>query len=192
MRVVINGKSYNVKEATTQEEKEKGLQGIDSLPKDEGMLFIYDPPQNVSFTMKEVKFPLDIIFIDEDQIVTWVFTENPGSKKDLVVSDVAYVLELNANSGVKMGDEVELGDDEPPVMKVLFQDGSEQMALWGGERIVSRRETKILISKARKAEEVKQDQAKFEQKCKALGKYMFKVLSRQDNREPEYVKSKNS
>jgi hypothetical protein len=35
------------------------------------------------------------------------------------------------------------------------------MDLWGGERIVSRRETRILIDKAKKAEEVKKDPEKF-------------------------------
>ena len=30
------------------------------------------------------------------------------------------------------------------------------MPLWGGERIISRRETKVIVSKAKKIEEVKQ------------------------------------
>jgi len=45
------------------------------------------------------------------------------------------------------------------------------MALKGGERIVSRRETVVLIKKALKAEVSKEDKD-----YKALGKYMFKVL----------------
>ena len=69
-------------------------------------------------------------------------------------------------------------------MKVLAPDGSTQMELEGGERIVSRRETKILITKAYKAMESKNDKD-----YKALGKYIFKVFKRQDNREPEYVKT---
>jgi hypothetical protein len=36
-------------------------------------------------------------------------------------------------------------------MKVLAPDGSSQMDLVGGERIVSRKETKVLIRKAKKA-----------------------------------------
>jgi hypothetical protein len=62
-------------------------------------------------------------------------------------------------------------DDSGPVMKVLFQDGSEQYSLWGGERIVSRRETRILVKKAKKAE-ASQDDKDF----KALGRYMFKCI----------------
>jgi len=59
------------------------------------------------------------------------------------------------------------------------------MNLQGGERIVSRRETKILIKKAKKAYENKDKD--YDRYCKALGKYMFKVLKKQDEREPEYV-----
>ena len=63
---------------------------------------------------------------------------------------IAYVLEVNPGSGIEVGDSFDFEEDTP-VMKVLFPDGSEQMALYGGERIVSRRETKILIKKAKKA-----------------------------------------
>jgi len=56
------------------------------------------------------------------------------------------------------------------------------MLLKGGERIVSRRETLILIKKALKANESKEDKD-----YKALGKYIFKVLKGQDSRKPEYV-----
>ncbi|MCI7205621.1 MAG: hypothetical protein MSA15_06445 [Clostridium sp.] len=52
---------------------------------------------------------------------------------------------------MKVGDKLEFEDEDSPVMKVLAPDGSTQMELWGGERIVSRRETKILIKKAIKA-----------------------------------------
>lgn len=42
----------------------------------------------------------------------------------------------------------------------------------------------ILIKKARKAQESQSDTD-----FKALGKYMFKVLYKQDHRKPEYVQS---
>ena len=71
-------------------------------------------------------------------------------------------------------------------MKVLAPDGSTQMELEGGERIVSRRETKVLINKAYRARESKNDRD-----YKALGKYIFKVFKKQDNREPEYVDNPN-
>jgi uncharacterized membrane protein (UPF0127 family) len=36
------------------------------LPEDEGMIFYFDPPQKVSFWMKDTKIPLDIVFINEE------------------------------------------------------------------------------------------------------------------------------
>ncbi|MDD7756414.1 MAG: hypothetical protein PUJ51_18160 [Clostridiales bacterium] len=59
--------------------------------------------------------------------------------------------------------------------------------LQGGERIVSRKETRVLIKKAKKAEAVKNDEEAFNRACKSLGKYMFKTLYGQDHRDNEYV-----
>ena len=161
----IGNKEYNVKEATTPEDKAKGLSGVESLPEDEGMLFIFDPPEDVKFWMKDTLIPLDIIFINEDQEVVKVHQGIPNDETLIEVPNIAYVLEVNANS-------------------VLAQDGSEQYSLWGEERIFSRKNTKVLVRKAKKA-----DQSKLDKDYKALGKYMFKCIKIQDNREPEYVDS---
>ena len=179
----IGNKEYNVKEVTTPEDKAKGLSGVESLPEDEGMLFIFDPPQDVKFWMKDTLIPLDIIFINEDQEVVKVHQGIPNDETLIEVPNIAYVLEVNANSGIKVGDELELEEDAP-IMKVLAQDGSEQYSLWGEERIFSRKNTKVLVRKAKKA-----DQSKLDKDYKALGKYMFKCIKIQDDREPEYVDS---
>lgn len=185
IRIKIHNKEYKVKEATSSEEKAKGLQGIDKLPEDEGMLFYFDPPQDVQFWMKDVSIPLDIVFIDDEEEVIKVQEGIPNDETFIEAPNVAYVLEVNANSGIQVGDELELDDEEEdkgPVMKVLAQDGSDQYALWGGERIFSRKNTKILIKKAKKANST-QDIKDY----KALGKYIFKCIKIQDTRDPEYV-----
>lgn len=149
------------------------------------MLFYFDPPEDVQFWMKDVDIPLDIIFINEDQEVIKVQEGIPNDETFIEAPNVAYVLEVNANSGIKVGDELDFNEEEKgPVMKVLAQDGSDQYQLWGGERIFSRKNTKILIKKAKKAN-ISQDDRDF----KALGRYMFKCIKIQDNREPEYVKA---
>ena len=181
--IYIGNKEYKVQEAHTEEEKEKGLQGVSSLPEDQGMLFFFEEPQEVSMWMKDTLIPLDIIFINEDNEVVKIAQGEPNDETPIVAQDTLYVLEVNKNSGVKEGDELEI-QDEGPVMKVLAQDGSSQMDLWGGERIVSRRETKILIKKAIKAQQTNQDSD-----YKTLGRYIFKVIKKQDTREPEYVAS---
>ena len=66
MKIEIGDKEYNVEVARTEEEKVKGLQEKESLGEDEGMLFVYDEPQEIAFWMKDTAIPLDIVFMDED------------------------------------------------------------------------------------------------------------------------------
>lgn len=179
----IGNKEYNVKEAHTEEEKRKGLQEVTELPKNEGMLFFFDEPQEVSMWMQNTLIPLDIIFINEDDEVIKVVQGIPNNETPIVVQDTLYVLEVNVNSGIKEGDELEIEDDGP-IMKVLAQDGTSQMSLFGGERIFSRKNTVVLIRKAKKA-----DKTKSENDLRALGRYMFKCIKGQDERPAEYVKS---
>ena len=184
--ISIEGKTYKVKEAKLESELKQGLKGIKKLPENEGMLFYFDPPREISMTMQDTLIALDQVFINDDQEVIKVVTREPKDENLVTVSDVAYVLEVNADSRIKEGDELEFKDDESaPVMKVLFPDGSEQMSLWGGERIFSRIQTKTLIKKAKKAE-LTQDDKDF----KALGRYMFKCIKGQDTRPAEYIEVK--
>lgn len=188
-KIEIGNKEYKVKIAKTEEEKEKGLQGVKELPEDEGMLFIYDKPQTVGFWMDKTEIPLDIIFINEDYEVISVYQGQPNSRSIVEEDNVQFVLEVNINSGIKEGDELYMEDEEDsnlPTMKVLAPDGSTQMELQGGERIFSRKSTKVIIRKAKKAERTKLDKD-----YKALGKYMFRELDAQDGREPEYVAKKD-
>lgn len=189
INIKIGDKEYKVKEATSTEEKAKGLQGIKELPEDEGMLFYFDPPEDVQFWMKDVDIPLDIVFIDDDEEVIKVQEGIPNDETFIEAPDVAYVLEVNANSGIQVGDELDVDDEEEkgPVMKVLAQDGSDQYELWGGERIFSRKNTKVLIKKAKKANFTQDDKD-----YKALGKYIFKCIKTQDTRDPEYVPAPES
>lgn len=190
MRTIeIGDKEYEVKEAKTTEELQQGLKGVKELKENEGMLFyLPDEFSEVTFTMSEMEIPLDIIFIDQDEEVVDVASNcQPGTEAVVGKTNdgyIAYVLEVNPNSGIKIGDELDIDDEDSPVMKVLNPDGSTQMELFGGERIVSRRETKILIKKAKKA-----DLSKDDKDYKSLGRYMFKVIKGQDTRPAEYVES---
>ena len=184
--IKLAGQEYDIYIAKSEEQKKQGLQHFQSLPKDEGMLFVINEsnPVETFFHMHNVPFPLDLIFMDDEFKVLDVKRGNP--EDDKIEGKASYVLEINADSGVKAGDEAEIDDDESHdyVMKVLSPDGSTQMGLFGGERIVSRRETLVLIRKALKANASKEDKD-----YKALGKYIFKVLKGQDSRKPEYVES---
>lgn len=190
INITIGNRQYRVVEAKTDEEKRDGLQGIKELDKDEGMIFYFDPPQRVEFWMHNTEIPLDIIYINEDQEVIEVYQGKPNDDTLHSVEDVAYVVEVNQGSGVQEGDDLEFEDSEEDTkykMKVLAPDGSTQMNLEGGERIISRKQTKILIKKAKKAKD-SQNPNDF----KSLGRYIFKVFKQQDTRSPEYVENPNS
>lgn len=189
--IEIGDKTYKVKIAKTEQEKQKGLQGVKELPEDEGMLFIYDKPQTVGFWMEDTEIPLDIIFIDGDYEVISIYQGKPNDETIVEEDNVQFVLEVNQNSSIKEGDELYIDDEEEsdsklPAMQVLAPDGSTQMELQGGERIFSRKSTKVLIRKAKKAERTKLDKD-----YKSLGLYIFKELDRQDERKPEYVEKKD-
>ena len=188
INIRIANKKYKVQVAETDEEKQKGLQGVTSLPEDEGMLFVFEEPDEISFWMKDTKIPLDVIFIDEDLQVTSVHQGIPESEEFMTENNVNFVLEVNQNSGIKVGDELEFSPEskvDMNKMQVLDSSGNVQMELDGGERIFSRSNTKTLIKFAKKASATQKDSD-----YKALGKRIFKFLETQSNNEPEYVEQK--
>lgn len=189
-RVIVNigDKTYKCKLAKNEEDRKNGLQGIEHLPIDEGMLFVWEDEGTREMWMKDTKIPLDQIAINDDDEVVLVYTAQPEDETLVPFMNAKYILEVNANSGIVEGDDFEIDDSDnlnKYVMKVLAPDGSTQMYLQGGERIVSRKETRTLIKKAKKAYANKGGE--YDRYCKALGKYMFKILKGQDNRDPEYV-----
>lgn len=185
INITIGDKEYLVEVAITQEEKETGLQGRTKLGDSEGMLFDFsNEVGSISMWMKDTLIPLDIIFINDSQEVTYVWKGVPDSDALITVPNTAYVLEVNQGSGIKNGDELIIDKEKSPVMKVLAQDGSTQMELWGGERIFSRKNTQVLIRKAKKADATKEDKD-----YQSLGRYMFKCIKQQDTRAPEYVEA---
>lgn len=199
MKVIeVNGKEYKVQIADTEETREQGLQNVSNLPEDEGMLFVFDEPCEACFWMKDTLIPLDIIYIDEYGEVQKVFHGEPESEKMFEAQNIKYVLELNVDSGVRKGDDVDLSEIEEDIdiedeedeeeenesgkMHVIGPDGETQMELEGGERIFSRPNTKTLVKLAKRAYK-----SKSEKDYKALGRKMFAYLNTQNNKEEDYV-----
>lgn len=68
-KVTIDNHTFSVEVATTSAQQQEGLSGRASLPKDQGMLFVFKTAARYPFWMKDMKFPLDMIFINNNKIV---------------------------------------------------------------------------------------------------------------------------
>src|SRR5581483_11951798 len=102
---------FSVDVAATPEQQERGLMFVKSLAPDRGMIFPYDPPQQIAFWMKNTLIPLDIIFIRADGTIARIVHGEPLSLEPLPSGEpVGLVLEIGggraAQLGIKEGDKV--------------------------------------------------------------------------------------
>lgn len=213
IEIEVGDNDYICRVAYDDWEKANGLMGVDDLGDNEGMIFVYDQPQEeISFWMKDTPIDLDIVFICPCFKVISVHTGIANTTDPIVENNVQFVLEVKANSGIKEGDEVEFDGLEEylekrldrcdsiienkedieeekykikTLLKVLDPDGEVQLTLKGNERIFSRANTKVLIRQAKKADKLKTDSA-----YKRLGKSIFKYMRIQDENGEEYVEPK--
>ena len=103
---------FNVEVVKEEKARDRGLMFRQSLADDGGMLFDYDPPQAISFWMKNTYISLDIIFIDAKGTILNIKADTtPLSLQPLPSTGEARgVLELQggtcARLGIKAGDKV--------------------------------------------------------------------------------------
>ncbi len=98
-QIILNGKAFSVEVADTQVAQVRGLSGHKPLTPDEGMLFVFPKAGNYGFWMKDMTFPLDIIWFDSDFKVVHiekVITPETYPKIFYPDTDSQYVLEVNA------------------------------------------------------------------------------------------------
>ncbi|MBI2645026.1 DUF192 domain-containing protein [Candidatus Uhrbacteria bacterium] len=113
--VRIGSADIFVEVAETPAEKTRGLSGRESLSKDQGLIFLFDTAAQYQFWMKNMKFPIDIIWIGADKKVVDI-TENldPATypKTFSPNQSAQYILETNAfftqTHGIRVGDDVDL------------------------------------------------------------------------------------
>jgi uncharacterized protein len=83
----------------TNEERMLGLMYRESLEQGKGMLFVFEQPDRYGFWMKNVKFPIDIIFVDKEKMIVHIATAAPCLEEpcDIYQPDqpALYVIEVN-------------------------------------------------------------------------------------------------
>ena len=114
--VTINGHSFNVATAISQKEQEIGLSETKSISQNQGMIFLFNKSDYYPFWMKNMKFPIDIIYIDTDTIVTIKSNVQPpkSGKEDPIIytptkpSNKVFEIQagLSNKYGFKNGDKV--------------------------------------------------------------------------------------
>lgn len=100
----INNKEINLIMASTSESKELGLGGRESLPEDTAMLFTFNYSSKIGIWMKDMKFSIDIIWLDNDgKIITIANNISPDTYPKVFspVGNSSFVLETNAGFAKK-------------------------------------------------------------------------------------------
>lgn len=103
---------FSIDVARSSGDRAQGLSGVESMPKDAGLLFMMGSTGHHSFWMKDMNFPIDIIWFNDDLEVVDI-TENisPDSYPEVFKPAVParYVLEINAGLaklyGITIGEE---------------------------------------------------------------------------------------
>lgn len=113
--VTIGGSIVRTVIADSPAERERGLSGRRGLAPDEGMLFVFPQTGRYSFWMKDMLFPIDIVWISETgMIVDIASSVAPETYPSAFTSQgpARYVLELPAGfttvHHVRIGDYTEL------------------------------------------------------------------------------------
>lgn len=94
-----NAKTYHVTIVISPADQEKGLGDRTSLPTNEGMLFAFPSSSVRCFWMKDMHFPLDMIWLNtHKQIVHIQQNVSPNTYPEIFCpsTPAEYVLELNA------------------------------------------------------------------------------------------------
>lgn len=111
----IEGETFKLLVAKSEEDKQVGLSKYHRLPKNTGMIFLFDKPGFYSFWMKNMNFPIDILYINGDKIVTIYKNQKPAESGNPPVlnpkEESDKVLEINAGLSdkykIEEGDKVE-------------------------------------------------------------------------------------
>ena len=102
-------KRFRVDVADSLRKRMRGLMGRVGLPRDGGMLFIFNAPGRYGFWMAGMKFSIDMIWLDgEGRVVHIARDAKPctsmiGCKTITPDKDALYVLELRAGAARKLG-----------------------------------------------------------------------------------------
>jgi uncharacterized membrane protein (UPF0127 family) len=106
----INKRKFRLYVADNPQKREKGLSNIPSLQDNEGMIFLFDEPGYHSFWMKDMRFPLDFIFVRDDKVVDFLEDIKPQTypRTFTAKKPADKVIELKAGVLKELGRPIEI------------------------------------------------------------------------------------
>lgn len=107
-----SGYVFNVEVVSTPEKREKGLGGREILRDDHGMLFVFDSIDYHKMWMKDMNFPIDVVWFDENFRVVDI-TRNISNQSFpntfMPIKPAGFALEINAGYAKRYG--INIGDN---------------------------------------------------------------------------------
>jgi uncharacterized membrane protein (UPF0127 family) len=93
---------FTAQVAKTQAARDKGLTGTSSLGADNAMIFVYDTDGKWPINMKNMNFPIDIVWLNKDKQVIYIVKNVPPEsypyEQFAPKDDARYVVELAAGA----------------------------------------------------------------------------------------------
>ncbi|MDP3957781.1 MAG: DUF192 domain-containing protein [bacterium] len=105
----LDGKRFTLETAMTEEAQERGLGERESLCSTCAMLFVFEEPGRHAFWMKDMRFPIDIVWLSGDKVVFVAHEVSPdfsGILDPEVVSDRVIELSSGAAKDAEVGEEI--------------------------------------------------------------------------------------
>ena len=98
--------------ADTEEKRQRGLMGRESLDEDAGMVFLHEQPTTGAFWMKDTLIPLSIAFWDERGEILAILDMEPCEEDPCEIYDpgVTWIGAVEVNQGFFGERGVEVGD----------------------------------------------------------------------------------
>lgn len=102
---LAGNKCISLEVVNTPANREQGLSARESIGKNDGMLFVFEQPQLACMWMKDMKFAIDMVWLNDDQKITKIENDvRPATFPAVFCADTTkYVLELAPGVAAKAG-----------------------------------------------------------------------------------------
>jgi uncharacterized membrane protein (UPF0127 family) len=213
--LLLNDTLIEVVTATTPQQWYQGLSNMPKLGKHKGMLFIYPQAIRPQITMRDMNFPIDLIFVDKNWEVREIHGLEPNQKRDIISQvPVHFALEVNRGltkeAGLQIGrtlypdpsliatmlsavKKFEKGGSFEMIGEKVYQVKIDDIPLEPGKLQVLNSEGEVVANVGNGARVFSREHTKKlialskANKLKDLGQELIEILTIQETQEQDYV-----